>query len=122
METIGARLRFFAENRYGSVAAMERAIGMAKHLLHKYVRDESKPGAELLQKFRGLGMSIDWLLSGEGEMMRSEGVAAKSPEFIVMDPKGLAGKKVILLSDAYDEIEQKLRELHEIVQRGREES
>lgn len=101
---------------------MERTLGMAKHLLHKYVRDESKPGAEILQKFRVLGMSIDWLLSGEGEMMLPEGVAAKSPEFVVLDPKGLAGKKVIEFSDAYDEISQKLRELQEIVQRGREES
>lgn len=48
---------------------MEERLGLAKHLLHKYVRDESKPGAELLQKFRSLGMSIDWLLSGEGEML-----------------------------------------------------
>lgn len=77
MTTIGSRLRVFAEAQYGSVAAMERALGMAKHLLHKYVRDESKPGAELLQKFRSLGMSIDWLLSGDGDMLRPQAVTTE---------------------------------------------
>lgn len=64
MDTIGTRLKAFADSQFGSVSAMERRLGLAKHLLHKYARDESKPGAELLQKFRLLGMSICLRLAG----------------------------------------------------------
>lgn len=36
------------------------------------MNDEREPGIGILQKMQSLGCSIDWLLSGEGEMLLSK--------------------------------------------------
>lgn len=60
---IGEKLRFFAENKIGSVAKLAELLGMKPPSLYVYLNNESIPGGEILQKLQNLGCDINWLLS-----------------------------------------------------------
>lgn len=68
VDSIGQRIRQFAETRYGTLKAFGQAVGLTSSALNAYVQDDRTPGAGLLQRFQSAGMSIDWLLNGEGSM------------------------------------------------------
>ena len=66
---IGSRIRYFGVAVFGRIKTFAEAMDMAPPNLHKYMNDEREPGIGILQKMQSLGCSIDWLLSGEGEML-----------------------------------------------------
>lgn len=66
--TLGDRLALFAEERFGSQEKMAAAVALAPQTISKYVKGVSEPGAKTLAKLKTLGLSIDWLLTGEGVM------------------------------------------------------
>jgi|GEM_PF-1569451 len=68
METIGERLRIFA-NYIGNLSKLATLINMSPSSLDAYLIGRSKPGTEILQRLLKLGCNINWLLSGEGEML-----------------------------------------------------
>lgn len=68
-ESVGDRIREFAKQRFGSQDGMARALSMPAVQLSKYINGTTKPGTDVLIRFTELGMSIDWLLTGTGEMM-----------------------------------------------------
>lgn len=68
--TIGDRIRTFAKSRFGSVAELTRSIGKGRNFLGSYVENRAKPGSVILIAIGEAGCNINWLLTGEGAMLR----------------------------------------------------
>lgn len=66
---IGDRIKRFAKEMYGSQTAFAEAIGRSTGQVGDWVAGRKVPGGDALKDFRAVKMSIDWLLSGEGEML-----------------------------------------------------
>lgn len=66
--------------------------------------------------------NLHWIIEGNGAkkapQVEKAGMSTNS-EFAVMNPKGLKGKKVVEFVDVFDELDQKLLEMQEIITRGR---
>lgn len=70
--SIGKRLDEFANEMYGSVTGLSkklRQVSDKKTSIYKYVNDERSPGTSVLIPLARLGMNLNWLLTGEGEML-----------------------------------------------------
>lgn len=66
----GERLRALADALYdGNKSALARAIGMKPGSFSKYLRGKRKPGAAVLGRLVGLGVNLNWVLSGDGPML-----------------------------------------------------
>lgn len=66
--TLGERLRLFAEDKYGKKGAINKlaeSLGIKPPSLYVYLKDESKPGTELLLKLNEIGCDLSWLLTGK---------------------------------------------------------
>lgn len=72
VDTVGARLRAFAKQKFGSLKAFGQAVDLSPSQVSDYVSDRYTPGGDLLTRMRALGLSVDWLLTGEGEMLVTE--------------------------------------------------
>jgi len=66
---IGDRIKLFGISKYGNLSAFARAIGKTPDYLTPYYKNKSKPGSDLLILLYNLGCNINWLLTGEGEML-----------------------------------------------------
>jgi transcriptional regulator with XRE-family HTH domain len=64
----GDRLRAFIRARYRSQKIFAEIVGMSQAQVSFYVGENHLPGLEVLLRFQSAGLSIDWYLSGEGEM------------------------------------------------------
>ena len=65
---IGARIKEFAEKKFGSVSALSDAIEVNHTQLLNYIYRKEKqplPGTEILFKLYQVGCDINWLLSGK---------------------------------------------------------
>ncbi|MDB5036457.1 MAG: SOS-response transcriptional repressor, LexA [Chlorobi bacterium] len=73
----GERMRKFGTVLFGkergTIKLFADALGMAPSNLQKYLSGKPKPGLELLEKMLDLGCSLDWLATGEGEMVAFNG-------------------------------------------------
>jgi len=103
-ETIGARIRQIRARL--SQADFSAKIGVHKDLLGKYERDQSTPGGETLSRMREvLGVDINWLLTGDGEMFPARGApdepALKAASTPIDDD--LYGRVTEAVSTAYRE-------------------
>lgn len=86
------RLRRFAEEVFGSVAACAQAAGVSQPQFSLYVTGKRSPGYETLEKLSALGLSIDWLFTGRGSMLlgpdvmyqREEGEAGRVEESVTV--------------------------------------
>lgn len=128
-DNFGSRLKRFAKHRYGTIGALAEAAGMRQSQLSKYITGISTPTLEVLERLGAAGVSIDWLITGKGNAVVES--AAKSntdspplnnDEFIVMDHRGLRGKKVVDFMDVMDvlnAIAERVEELSELVDAGR---
>jgi hypothetical protein len=69
MNEILARVMTVIDRHYnGSRPDFARAIGKKPDTITSYVQKDSVPGGEFLATILKLGISSDWLLSGEGGM------------------------------------------------------
>lgn len=66
---IGDRIKEFAKH-YGNASKLAAALDMTPGTLYHYTNGNRKPGADILLKLHDLGCNINWLLSGEGAMLR----------------------------------------------------
>ncbi len=64
----GERIRKFGVFAFSEIKIFAEAMDMKPPNLQKYMRGEREPGLGILQKLQGLGCSIDWVISGEGNM------------------------------------------------------
>lgn len=85
---IGSRIRYFGVAVFGRVKEFAQAMEMAPPNLHKYMNDEREPGIGFLYKLQKLGCSIDWLISGEGEMLLSQRGTTQTAEPVPEDAAG----------------------------------
>lgn len=66
---ISDRIREISRSRYGgNVSEMARSTGIPIKTLYKYIAEDNpiSPGADALQKLAEIGISVNWLLTGEG--------------------------------------------------------
>lgn len=68
-ETPGDRLNIFAEKKFKTLSALSDASGIKTQQLGRSVTDASTLTMDTLGKLAALGLSIDWLLTGKGNMM-----------------------------------------------------
>jgi phage repressor protein C with HTH and peptisase S24 domain len=76
---VGARIRRFAEKRFGSLKALADRLGMKPQSLNSYVNGRSAPGGAILQRLNELGCDINWLLRGDEAFDRETAPTLKSP-------------------------------------------
>lgn len=62
--TLGERLAYFAEKRFGSQDKFAEAVGIIPGTISKYCLGKQKPGSDALAKFKAAGLSLDWLVYG----------------------------------------------------------
>ena len=70
--TLGERLKSARENLGHSQKEMASLLKIHPQSLYIYERGTSVPGGKLLELVAQIGISIDWLLTGEGEMLRGD--------------------------------------------------
>lgn len=66
MDTFHERLRWWLENKYGSIRAGAVATGIFEGQLTKYVLNYSTPRLPAMEQLCRAGLNISWLLTGEG--------------------------------------------------------
>ncbi len=99
---IGSRIRYFGVAVFGRIKTFAEAMDMAPPNLHKYMNDEREPGIGILQKMQSLGCSIDWLLSGEGEMLLAKRLRRKKPADPRQDAPASTGDDVRVVGSMKD--------------------
>ncbi len=62
------RLRI-AVDHFGGPAAFSLLTNISKNTLFPYLSSKSEPKASAMRAFSDVGISIDWLLTGQGEML-----------------------------------------------------
>lgn len=60
----GTRLKEFADQKFGSISAMSKAIGISQPNITRYVRGEVQPTKILFEKLLEVGCDLEWLLTG----------------------------------------------------------
>ncbi|MCP4355647.1 MAG: helix-turn-helix transcriptional regulator [Proteobacteria bacterium] len=63
------RLKQAREFKGLSQKAMAELVNCAPNALQKYEYGEQKPGFNILKGYRDLGFNVNWLLTGEGDML-----------------------------------------------------
>ncbi len=73
MDTIGERLRFLRKRLGLSQKEMAQKLGISRVALARYENNKRYPDTAILAKIAQiLGVSLDWLVTGKGEMFTSE--------------------------------------------------
>lgn len=78
MKTFEDRLKLFAKY-IGSASKLADKLGMSAPALQSYTNGRSKPGYQIIMKLHNMGCNINWLLSGEGNMILSDLPCGDSP-------------------------------------------
>jgi transcriptional regulator with XRE-family HTH domain len=77
--SIATRLRSVLDLKGLSIKEASDAVGIPYRTLQNYLLDEREPNAKAMSALRThLGVSVDWLLTGEGSMFH--GVSAKESD------------------------------------------
>jgi len=77
--SISARLRSVIDDRGLSIKEASEVVGIPYRTLQNYLLGEREPNAKAMAAIRThLGISLDWLLTGDGSMFR--GVSAGAAE------------------------------------------
>lgn len=67
-KNLGSRLLEFINKNFGSVKEFAELSGLRDSSISRYINNKSMPGTDKLVTFWNLGMSIDWWLTGKGNM------------------------------------------------------
>ena len=128
--SIATRLRSVLDKKGLSIKEASELVGIPYRTLQNYLLDEREPNAKALSAIRThLGISVDWLLTGEGSMTGvspqqvQAGAAPVNPqEEVILElfrSLGEAGRREI--QSAAEEkkrlmdVEQRLKDLTEIL-------
>ncbi|MCT8517665.1 helix-turn-helix domain-containing protein [Glaesserella parasuis] len=66
--SINERVCLIVEHFGGSIAKFSERSGINYRSVQNYMRGEREPNSEAYLKFAQLGININWLLTGQGEM------------------------------------------------------
>ncbi len=72
--SIGERLKEFAQIQYGTIKEMSEVFSFNPNLISTYVNNRSVPGGLILSTLAKAGCNINWLLTGEGEMLTNQAI------------------------------------------------
>ncbi|WP_262498734.1 helix-turn-helix domain-containing protein [Pseudomonas sp. WS 5071] len=128
--SIATRLRSVLDKKGLSIKEASELVGIPYRTLQNYLLDEREPNAKALSAIRThLGISVDWLLTGEGTMtgdapqQEQTGTATVNPQeeaiLELFRSLGEAGRREI--QSAAEEkkrlmdVEQRLKDLTEIL-------
>lgn len=64
-------------------------IGVHPNYLSNLITGHRNPGPAILEKIAGIGVNLNWLMTGEGEMMREKETSPQTP---LQDGEGLDAK------------------------------
>jgi transcriptional regulator with XRE-family HTH domain len=67
---ISKRLDLFIEQKYKTAKALATTIDVSPNAISQIVNGKNLPSAKVLIPLLQTGISIDWLLTGEGSMLR----------------------------------------------------
>jgi transcriptional regulator with XRE-family HTH domain len=67
-KNIGARLKKFAKERFGTAANLAIALGMSPQQLDQYTSGKTKLSADKLKLLKDVGCDIEWLLNDKSEI------------------------------------------------------
>lgn len=70
MTVISERLTLFVQKQGKSVTQLAKEIGVSQRGLNSIVNGTSQPSSKTLVPLLDLGLSLDWLYTGEGDMLR----------------------------------------------------
>lgn len=96
--------RFLEVRRFlgKSQRQIAEAVDVSLTSWQNYERGINQPGSEVLQAIRRLGVSVDWLLTGEGAMRPGEAPAAPAGGQVALD-RELHGRVVDGIARIYKE-------------------
>lgn len=80
----GKRLKEFADQKFGSITALSKAIGISQPNIARYVKGDVQPTKVLFEKLIEVGCDIEWLLTGR----QREAVKATLKEFPLVSMVG----------------------------------
>ncbi|MDG6235424.1 helix-turn-helix domain-containing protein [Glaesserella parasuis] len=66
--SVNERVCLIVEHFGGSIAKFSERSGINYRSVQNYMRGEREPNSEAYLKFAQLGININWLLTGQGEM------------------------------------------------------
>lgn len=66
------RLEAFCKDSFKTKAELALRLGIRPQALQKYLSGERLPMPEFFVRLSSLGCNIDWLITGDGEMLKSE--------------------------------------------------
>ncbi len=109
MNTLGERIR---SARGGmSQEAFSRELGISKGSLGFYERNENLPNTDVVLKICSkTGVSLEWLLTGEGPMHVREDAGSEAADVVDETAEG-ACLRCVRLEDRLDRLEEERREL-----------
>jgi SOS-response transcriptional repressor LexA len=67
--SVGSRLREFADKMFVSYSDLANRLETRPQHLNNFFSGQTMPGAELLARLSKLGLNINWLMTGMGEML-----------------------------------------------------
>ena len=105
---IGERIKLVREQQKLSQKAFAEKCGdIPSTTISKYEQGLIKPSAEILSKMGYIGININWLLTGEGEMMRGKGEAEEvvSEAVEALSENRMLEKIVLMLADMSEEVQ-----------------
>ena len=128
--SIAARLRSVLDKKGLSIKEASDLVGIPYRTLQNYLLDEREPNAKALSAIRThLGISVDWLLTGEGSMtgvpaqqVQAGAAPANPQEEAILElfrSLGEAGRREIQIAAEEKkrlmDVEQRLKDLTEIL-------
>ena len=81
---IGERMKVFLLHRFGTITkAAEAYDNKASNYFQPYFKNASVPGGELLNRMAEWGCNLNWLMTGEGEMLIEDEKKRIEQEFAI---------------------------------------
>jgi transcriptional regulator with XRE-family HTH domain len=107
MDTINKRIRYvrkqFCDDKNSKFAA---ALGENANTVNNWIRDGYNVGRGVASKISDyFNVSIEWLLTGEGEMLRNS------------DPENLDPQQAVTYKELYEQSKVEIYQLHEQIGR-----
>lgn len=69
---LGEKIRYFGDQKFGSIKKYAEALDMKPPSLQKYLNGDREPGTGILKKLLNLGCDINWLLEESPGMVKDK--------------------------------------------------
>ncbi|MFA6571694.1 MAG: helix-turn-helix transcriptional regulator [Bacteroidota bacterium] len=106
---IGNKIKLFIKTCYESQTFFAKLICVDRTYLNRIINDKISPGLDILSKLNLSGISLEWLLNGNGSMYSANAVGEKLRKKVI-ESKGSAGndtndRAISWISENFDNLE-----------------